>query len=159
MSHTLRNTRRLLAALATLTLAAGPALAQSAMLERVEVQGGRVIETVPRSDVHVACPSIDDELTRALARTWHDTHRFGEVNVQFVLENGQVSAVTAKGVSNTVARSVRSAMYRVDCAAQKTAEAQVYRFTVALIDPNPQGKRSSDGTRTAARSVRISSGS
>lgn len=161
MSHTLRTTRRLLAAIATLTLACGPALAQTqtATMERVEVHGGRVIETVPRHDVHKACPTIDHDLTQALARAWTDTTRFGDVQVQFVLENGVVSDVSAKGVSNAMARSVRNAMHRMDCSAQKTAEAQVYRFTVGIIDPNPTNARSMEGTRTAARGVRISSGS
>ena len=161
MSHTLRNTRRLLAALATLTLATGPAVAQTqtAAMERVEVHGGRVIEAVPRHDVHKACPTIDHDLTQALARAWTDTTRFGDVHVQFVLENGEIGAVSAKGVSHALAHSVRRAMYRMDCSAQKTADAQVYRFTVGIVDPNANQEISADGTRTAARSVRISRGS
>ncbi|MFG6461687.1 hypothetical protein ACG04Q_08905 [Roseateles sp. DXS20W] len=145
--------RRLLAGAALLTLAAGPALAQNSGIERVEVRGGRVLETVPRHDVHSACSTIEEELQTALARTWADEGRYGKVKVQFVLENGRVSAVQARGVSNAVSRQVRAAMHKVDCTSRATADAQVYRFSVDFVDP-----QASADARMAARNIRISSG-
>jgi len=146
------STRRLLASLAVLTLAAGPALADE--LERVEVRG-RVVEAAARSDVHAACEAIDDQLQSALARTWVDEARYGEVKVQLVLSNGHVDAVDAKGVSNAVSRSVKKAVHRLDCA-PSTAGTQVYRFSVDFIDP--EAPAMPGDTRTAARrGIRVSS--
>lgn len=153
MPTSTRITCRALAASALLTLAAGPALAQTGSLERVEVRGGRVLEVVPRHDVHAACNTIEEELQTALARTWADEGRYGEVKVQFVLENGRVSTVQARGVSSTIARQVRAAMHKVDCTSSTTADAQVYRFTVDFVDP-----QASADARMAARRIRISSG-
>jgi hypothetical protein len=145
------STRRLLASLAVLTFATGPALADE--LERVEVRG-RVVEAAPRYDVHAACDSIDDQLQSALARTWMDESRYGEVKVQLVLSNGHVDAVNAKGVSNAVSRSVKKAVHRLDCA-QSNAGTQVFRFSVDFIDPNAPA--APGDTRTAARrGIRIS---
>lgn len=153
MSTSTSFARRVLAATALLTLAAAPAMAQTGAMERVEVRGGRVLETVPRHDVHSACSAIEEELQTALARTWVDEGRYGEVKVQFVLENGRVSTVQARGVSNAVSRQVRAAMHKVDCTSRATADAQVYRFTVDFVDP-----QASADTRMAARRIRISSG-
>lgn len=153
MSTSTRIARSALATIALLTLAAGPALAQTGGMERVEVRGGRVLETVPRHDVHSACSAIEEELQTALARTYVDEGRYGEVKVQFVLENGRISTVQARGVSNTVSRQVRAAMHKVDCTSRATADAQVYRFTVDFVDP-----QASADARMAARSIRVSSG-
>ncbi len=153
MSTSTSFARRLLAGAALLTLAAGPALAQNSGMERVEVRGGRVLETVPRHDVRMACSALEEELQTALARTWVDEGKYGEVKVQFVLENGRVSTVQARGVSSTIARQVRAAMHKVDCTSSTTADAQVYRFTVDFVDPQATGD-----ARMAARSIRVSSG-
>lgn len=153
MSTSTTIARSLLAGIAMLTLAAGPALAQPDGMERVEVRGGRVLETVPRYDVRAACSALEEELQTALARTYVDEGRYGEVKVQFVLENGRVNTVQARGVSNTVSRQVRAAMHKVDCTSRSTADAQVYRFTVDFVDPQATGD-----TRTAARSIRVNSG-
>jgi hypothetical protein len=123
-----------LACAITLTLTVGPALAQSADLERVEIKG-RVIEAPARYDVLAACPDIAARLPGALDRAWHVHGRYGEVQVQFVMDQGVPEAVQAKGISNLVAREVRNAVSRLDCGPQTVAGPQVYRFVVDFIDP------------------------
>ena len=127
--------------------AAGPALAQSEGLERVEVRG-RVVEATARHDVRAACDDMEGRLQSMLARTWAEQGRYGEVKVQLVLENGEIRAVDAKGISHAVARQVRSAVHRLDCAGQATAGVAVYRFSVDFIDPNAPA---SDATQMAGR--------
>ena len=143
-----------LACAITLTLTAGPALAEPGDLERVEVSG-RVIEAPARYDVHAACADLDGQLQSALGRVWADEARYGEVKVQFVVENGEVNAVKAKGISQKIARSVRNAVNRLECnAGTATAGAQIYRFSVDFIDPN-----GADDTRMAGATpgrVRVS---
>lgn len=124
-----------LACAITLALTAGPAFAEPADLERVEVSG-RVIEAPARYDVHSACADLDGQLQSALGRIWEDEARYGEVKVQFVMENGEVAAVQAKGISQKIARSVRNAMNKLDCGPRTVAAAQIYRFSVDFIDPN-----------------------
>ncbi|HEY9106334.1 MAG TPA: hypothetical protein VIN58_06625 [Roseateles sp.] len=148
MSRTTFN-RSLFAGLAALTIAAVPALAQAAELERVDVNG-RVVEATPRYDVHAACADLDEQLGKALYRTWLEEARYGEVKVQFVVENGRVEAADAKGISAAVARKVRSAMHRVDCS-QQTAGAQVYRFSVDFVNPNAPVDRSDARTAGVVR--------
>ncbi|RYE81622.1 MAG: hypothetical protein EOO80_00535 [Oxalobacteraceae bacterium] len=138
------TTRTLFAGLAALTFAAAPAFAQAEELERVEVHG-RMVDATPRTDVHAACANLDEQVGVALYRAWREEARYGEVNVQLVVQNGEVGAAEAKGISTSVARKVRSAMHRLDCS-QKTAGTQVYRFTVDFINPNAPASRE---TRTA----------
>jgi hypothetical protein len=128
---------RLLSGLAcatALTLTVGPALAQSQDMERVEING-RVIEAPARYDVHAACDDLEAQLQGALERTWAVEGRYGEVKVQFVMENGDVGAVEAQGISRSVARDVRAAVNRLHCGPQTTASAQIYRFSVDFVDP------------------------
>lgn len=132
-----------LACAITLTLAAGPALAESDM-ERVEVSG-RVIEAPARYDVHTACDDLEGQLQSALERTWALEGRYGEVKVQFVMENGQLGGVQANGISSSIARDVRSAVYRLHCGPQATASAQIYRFSIDFVDP----RNAASDTQTA----------
>lgn len=148
MSRTTFN-RSLFAGLAALTFAAVPAFAQATELERVEING-HVVEATPRYDVHAACANLDEQLNQALYRAWLEEARYGEVKVQFIVQNGRVEAADAKGISATVARKVRSAMHRVDCSPQ-TAGAQVYRFSVDFINPNAPVDRSDTRTAGAVR--------
>ena len=136
----------------TLTLTVGPALAQPTDMERVEVKG-RIVEAPARYDVHTACNDLEGQLQSALERTWAVEARYGEVKVQFVMDNGEVSAVQAKGISNIVARDVRHAVNRLHCGKQTTAGVQVYRFSVDFIDP----RAPASDTRTARKpgSVRV----
>jgi hypothetical protein len=148
MSRTTFNLS-LFAGLAALALAAVPAFAQATELERVEING-RVVEATPRYDVHAACIDLDEQLGQALHRTWLQEARYGEVKVQFIVQNGRVEAADAKGISAAIARKVRSAMYRVDCARQ-TAGAQVYRFSVDFVNPNAPVDRGDTRTAGAVR--------
>lgn len=136
-----------LACAITLTLTAGPAWAQSQDFERVEISG-RVIEAPARFDVRAACSDIDGQLQSALERTWAVQGRYGEVKVQFVLDNDGVGAVQAKGISNLVSREVRTAVGRLHCSPQTTtADAQIYRFSVDFVNP----RAPAPATATAAR--------
>jgi hypothetical protein len=119
-----------------LTLAAGPALAaQPTDMGRVEIRG-KVLQAPVRYDVRANCHDIDDQLQSALQRTWERESRYGHVNVQFVMENGNVSGVQANGISHRVARDVRVAVNRLYCGPQVTASARIYRFDVAFVDPD-----------------------
>lgn len=153
MSTTFTRSLFAASALATLTLAAAPAFAESDALERIEIRG-RVVEAAPRYDVQAACAGMQEQLQTVLARTWLDHGRYGEVKVQLVLEHGRVGTVQAKGVSNAVARKVRAAVNQLECSRQDSAAVEVYRFSVDFIDPDAPA---SAQTRTAGtRSVRIS---
>lgn len=123
-----------LACALALTLTAGPALAESTDMQRVEVHG-RVVDAPVRYDVHARCQNIEGQLQGALAMTWFREQREGNVKVQFVMENGQVTSVGARGVSLLAARDVRQAVSRLSCDPQNTAGAEVYRFNVEFIDP------------------------
>lgn len=146
-----------LACAIALTLAAGPALAQAEGLERVEVRG-RVIEAPARHDVHQACDDLEGQLQSALERTWAVEGRYGEVKVQLVMENGEVGAVQAKGISNRIAHDVRTAVNRLHCGPQATASAQIYRFSVDFVDPQaPAGDMQTAGSkRTGVRVAQLS---
>lgn len=123
-----------IACAATLALTAGPALAQPGELERVEISG-RVYEAPTRYDIRAACTDIDVQLQEALQGTWERERRTGEVRVQLVLNDGDIASVTTQGMSNTIKRSVRQAVNRLDCGTQRASGAQVYRFVVDFFDP------------------------
>ena len=136
-----------LACAITLTLTAGPALAQAADLERVEVSG-HVVEAPARLDVHAACDDLEGQLQGALERTWALESRYGEVKVKFVMENGEIGAVQADGISRSIAREVRNAVNRLHCGPQTVASAQIYRFSVDFVDPRlPAGDMQTAGAK------------
>lgn len=118
-----------------LALTAGPALAQSSDMGRVEISG-RVVEAPIRYDVLANCNDIEGQLQGALDNTWVHQRRYGEVKVQFAIENGVVGGVQASGISSAVARDVRHAVNRLHCGPQATASAQIYSFSVDFVDPN-----------------------
>ena len=140
-----------------LALTAGPALAQSTDMGRVEISG-RVVEAPLRYDVHASCNDIEGQLQSALESTWAHEARYGEVKVQFVMENGQVGAVQAKGISNIVARDVRTAVNRLHCGPQATASAQIYSFSVDFINPNsrPGDMQTANANRVGIRLAQLS---
>lgn len=121
-----------LACAALLPLASAPALAQDETLERVEVRG-RIVEMPVRYDVSAACVDFEYQFLKALARTWVDDGRYGEVQVQMVLDKGMVDSAEARGFSSSVARQVRRAVHRLDCEGQKAAGPQLYRFVVDFV--------------------------
>ena len=143
-----------LACAIALALSAGPALAQSTEMERVEVRG-HVVEAPVRYDVHASCTDIEDQLLRPLAQTWFRGDGYGEVKVRLVMENGEVSAVQAHGISMETARDVRHAVRRLRCGPQAVAGAQVYRFSVDFVDPKaPDGDAQTADTRRVG--IRVS---
>lgn len=131
----------------TLTLAAGPALAQPGDMERVEISG-KVYEAPTRYDVHASCANIEAQLQDALQTTWVRERRAGQVKVEMVMDGGEITAVKAKGITHTIARSVRNAVNALDCGDQKTAGAHIYRFRVDFIDP--YANHTSRDTQTAS---------
>ena len=134
----------------TLTLAAGPALAAPADLERVEVSG-RVVEAPARYDVRASCANIETQLQDELQTTWERERRTGQVKVQFVVEGGEVTSVKADGISNSVERSVRHAMTNLQCGQQASASPQIYRFSVDFTDPDDRRQRMAGATRAGYR--------
>lgn len=143
-----------LACAITLTLTAGPALAQSPSLDRVEVSG-RIVEAPARYDVVKQCRNIGPQLEQALQTTWARQRATGSVRVQLLMEEGQITAVKARGISFPVSRAVRNAVQELDCGPQQVAGAQIYRFAVDFVDPEARRYDSSDA-RTAGAQSRVS---
>jgi len=143
-----------IACAATLTLTAGPALAQPGDLERVEISG-RVYEAPTRYDVRASCANIEAQLQDALQTTWVRERRAGQVNVQLVMDGGEITAVKANGISHTIARSVRQAVNALDCGTPKVAGAQIYRFSVDFIDPYSRSYSGDTQTASAKSGVRL----
>lgn len=132
-----------LACAITLTLTAGPALAQEPALARVEISG-RVVEAPTRYDVRANCPDIEAQLGAYLHNTWVRERRTGEVKVDLVMEDGEVAGAKARGISHTVARAVRNAVHQLDCGPQAVAGTQIYRFSVDFVDPDSEAYRNRD---------------
>lgn len=134
----------------TLTLAAGPALAAPGDLERVEVSG-RVVEAPVRYDLRAGCKALDTQLQDALQTTWERERRVGQVKVQIVMDGGDITAVSASGISNNVERSVRHAINSLDCGQQASTGPQIYRFRVDFSDPDDRLQRVAGTTRPGYR--------
>jgi hypothetical protein len=146
-----------LACAISLTLTVGPALAQTEEMGRVEISG-RVVEAPIRYDVQANCKDIADQLQSALSLTWLREARYGEVQVQFAMENGEVNGVEAKGISNKVAGQVRNAVNRLDCGPQSASGTQIYSFSVDFIDPEARANDSqyANAKRTGTRIALVS---
>lgn len=143
----------------TLAVTAGPALAQpSQELTRVQVQG-RMVEAPVRYDVRASCAGIERQLQDALQTTWQRERQVGRVNVELVMQGNEIGNVSARGISGSVARSVRSAVRELDCGTQTVADARVYRFRVDFIDPlamSTSGSRGNDAAMASAQpAVRV----
>lgn len=139
-----------LACAATLALTAGPAMASPDSLERVEVRG-KVIEAPVRFDVTASCAGIERQLQDALQTTWVRERMAGRVRVQFVMQDGEIETVRARGWGNSVERSVRDAVRALNCGPQAAADARIYRFNIDFIDPNdPSYRAAPSATATAA---------
>ena len=137
----------------TLAVTAGPALAQhSQELARVQVQG-RMVEAPVRYDVRASCAGIESQLQDSLQPTWQRERQVGRVNVELVMQGSQIGNVSARGISGSVARSVRSAVRELDCGPQTVADARVYRFRVDFIDPSAMSSRSPDAAMASAQPV------
>jgi len=118
----------------TLALTAGPALAEPGALERVEVKG-HVVEAPVRYDVSASCAGIEQQLQSALQPTWLRERQGGKVLVQFVMQDGDIDGVQARGMSNYVQRAVRKAVSELQCGPQLQADARIYRLRVDFLDP------------------------
>ena len=105
----------------------------------MEISGGRVVEAPTRFDVRAGCRNIDQQLQDALQTTWERERRVGHVNVQVVIDGNDATATDVSGMSSIIQRSVRRAVNHLDCGAQKTAGAQIYRFRVDFLDPEAPG--------------------
>lgn len=137
----LHNTLFAGAALAlTLALTAGPALAATGELERVEVRGN-VVEAPVRYDVTANCPGIENQLQEALQKTWRQERLEGRVTVQFVMQGDDIESVRARGMINPMNHAVRKAVSRLECGPQTSAAARVYRFHVDFVDPDARDQR------------------
>lgn len=132
-----------LACAAALVLAAGAASAQTADMGRVEIRG-RVIEAPLRYDVHAQCAGLEDQLDRPLQVAWFKAQRYGSVQVQFLMEDGEVKAAGTKGLTVETQAAVRQAVRRLNCGPQTLAGAQLYRFRIDFVDPDARAT-----TRTA----------
>lgn len=140
-----------LACAITLTLAVGPALAQTgADLARVEVRG-RTVEAPVRYDVIESCAGIQAQLQSALETVWIPAGDPGQVRVQFALDGDEIGAVRARGVSSNVERSVRQAVRALHCQPQAVAGAQVYRFRIDFVEPDGTPDRRAAGTQPGMR--------
>ena len=129
-----------LACAITLTLTTGPALAQDSSLQRVEISG-RVVDAPARLDVHKHCRNIDQQLENALGGTWQRYRHEGRVNVNLLMERGEITAVEAKGRSALISRAVRNAVQHLDCGPQQIADAQLFRFAVDFVDTESMSYR------------------
>lgn len=132
-TFTLNGLFATLACLVALTLTAGPALAQTGGLDRVEVSG-RVVEAPTRYDVRASCPRAATQLQDDLEKTWVHERSYGSVNVRFVVNGGEVAGVSARGVSMPVARAVRQAVGKMACA-NAGSGTYIYRMQVVFVDP------------------------
>ena len=140
-----------LACAIALSLAVGPALAQSgAELARVEVRS-RMVEAPVRYDVIESCAGIETQLQRSLEKLWIPAGEPSQVRVQFALDDGAVDAVKARGVSFKVERTVRQAVRALHCGPQAMAGAQVYRFRIDFVEPDGRNDARSAGAQPGMR--------
>lgn len=138
-----------LACAVALALTAGPALAQAADLERVEISG-KVFEAPTRFDVVESCEGIEQQLQAALEPAWLRNKMVADrVQVQFVMDGGAITAVKAHGMTYPMARAVRQAVSRLQCGHRQTTAA-IYRFRVDFIDPYSEPARRSDAQTASA---------
>jgi len=143
-----------LACAVALTLTAGPALAQPGDFDRVEISG-RVVEAPVRYDVRASCASAETQLQDDLQTTWIRERSYGTVNVQFVIDSGEVTAVRARGVSAPVARAVRHAVSKMACTSAG-AGTYIYKMQVAFIDPyDPSYKTASADSKASPYRVAL----
>lgn len=139
-----------LACAVALTLTAGPALAQPGDLERVEISG-KVFEAPTRYDVIESCSGIEQQLQEALEPAWLRNKMVADrVQVQFVMDGGEIAAVKAVGMTYPMARAVRQAVSRLHCGHSQTT-AGIYRFRVDFIDPYGEPQRNDTLTASAGQ--------
>jgi hypothetical protein len=126
-----------------LTVTAGPALAQSQGLARVEV-AGKPDSAPVRTDVRASCFGIDGELQRSLSTAWWRERLPGEVKVSFTLNGDKIEAVRARSVTRSYELATRRAVRELRCSdPQGSASRQDYSFRVVFIDPySPDANRS-----------------
>jgi len=141
-----------LACAAALALTAGPALAQPGDLDRVEISG-RVVEAPMRYDVRASCTGAETQLQDDLQVAWMREQRYGTVNVQFVLDSGEITGVKARGISAPVARAVRHAVNKMSCT-NAGAGTYIYKMQVVFVNPDaitPAHMASAGGKASAYR--------
>lgn len=129
----------LAAAAISLTLTAAPAFAQAPEqgMERVEVRG-RVVEAPARFDVSASCDVAADRVQDELHKAWWHANQYGEMNVQFVVDGGEVIGVRTRGMSMDTMQAVRKAVRRMECP-NAGSGTHIYRMQVVFVDPDARG--------------------
>ncbi|MGQ3054421.1 MAG: hypothetical protein ACT6S0_21785 [Roseateles sp.] len=89
-----------------------------------------------RHDIHASCPGFADLLEDDLQHFWTREQLFGDVQVQFVMENGRIGDVKTRGRFGRLNNAVRAAMHRVNCGSQAPTGKHAYRLHVSFIDPD-----------------------
>ena len=113
--------RKTLIALALLGAAASATQAQT--LDRVEVMGQKV-----RTDVARSCPTVHEDLVRALAPAVHRVQKEGSYAVSFQLHGQTINDVqTATATPDEYRRPLRRAVRDLACS-DAAAQAQPQRF-------------------------------
>lgn len=121
----------------------GAATTQAQTLDRVEVMGHKV-----RTDVSRACPSIQDDLVRALAPAVHRVQKEGSYMVSFRLDGEHVGEVqTAMSTPDEYRRPLRRAVIDTDC--QDAAAQQAPQRFGFIVDVRMEESTSGGRPRVA----------
>lgn len=124
-----RITRR--AAAITLALAGAGSFAQD-RAQSIEVRGSA--QPVPRTDVLVLCPDIENELPETLFRVARDVAEPALIEVRFSLDGRSVGEVHTSGGPAVYQRAVRRAVRGLLCSSPD-AGPQIVALRVRFIDP------------------------
>ncbi len=133
-----------------LTLTAGPALAETTGLARVEV-AGKTSTDAPRHDVRATCAGIDEQLQQSLQGVWQAQGKAGEMEVSFVLKGSDITGVSTHGMSRSHRAAVQHVVLGLHCSdTQANQQAQRFSFQVAFSDPRSGTFASTGGIQTLA---------
>jgi hypothetical protein len=146
----------LLAATAGACVSLGAAAqTDTTQLRRVEVNG-QTLMAPERYDVRASCAALEDELVMPLEVALMRERVGDELRVSFVLSNGQISDVRARGTSHVYETAVKRAVTKMHCMdAQAATSPQVYAFKVAFIDPYTAERRADTQTAGAEPTYRV----
>lgn len=101
----------------------------------VAVESRRADLAAPlRPDLSTVCPAAQAELPEALASTWQQVGRAGEVTAHLTVEGDRVTGVRAEGGHPRQRWAVRWALSALDCQADRPG-AQRFAVRVRFADP------------------------